>query len=676
MKIFFLIFTIGTVNAFFLTMKTPLQQAVIDAKGIVMDSISSAHSGHMGLPLGCAEIGATIWGKQLQHYPKDPEWINRDRFVLSAGHGSMFLYTWLHLSGYQYMSKDQLQKFRQYNSMTPGHPEYHFPGIESTTGPLGQGIANGVGMAVAQKYAESYFNTETHTIFNNHIIVLCGDGCIQEGVSAEASAFAGHEKLDNLIVLYDANNVTLDNMATFSQSENVSMRYQAYGWDTVTIDGHDITEIDMAINNAKKNNNGKPKLIICKTVIGNGVKEIQGTQKAHGEFGVSFVENTKKNLGLPFNEPWYVSSSTLNYFKDRIKNILEPNYQAWQKVFQDYLTRFPDRAEILSKFSLDINFWLDNIPSFETNKSIATRDAGSTILQYLAADNPLYLTGSADLFSSCKNYIKNAGDFGYGDDKLYTGRNIHFGIREHAMGAIMNGIAYFGLHQISGSTFLVFSDYMRASIRVAALSNLPISYIFTHDSIGVGEDGPTHQPVETVSSLRCIPNLDVIRPADPEETVGAYISSVSRMDGPTALILTRQNVPFLPIDVETKRKGVLKGAYIALQEKGTLSKIIMASGSELQHAFEAVHQLQDESIRIVSMPCMEIFDRQPQEYKELVLPSSCKNRIAMEAGITSLWYKYVGLDGKVIGVDKFGFSAPASFLMKEFGINSQSLFSA
>jgi transketolase len=660
-------------NAFVLKMNTPLYQAAIDAKGIAMDSILAAHSGHMGLPLGCAEIGATLWGKQLQHFPKDSEWINRDRFVLSAGHGSMFLYTWLHLSGYKYLSKKQLQQFRQYGSMTPGHPESHFPGVESTTGPLGQGFANAVGMAVAQKFAASYFNTEEHKIFDNHIITLCGDGCIQEGISAEASAFAAHEGLDNLIVLYDSNNVTLDQMASYSQSETVSKRYEAYGWDVVTINGHNITQINKAIENSKNINNGRPKLIICKTIIGNGIQEIQGTSKAHGEFGVSFVEDAKKSFGLPVDERWFVSNSTTELFQNHNREILEPNYYSWQNMFQQWKIENPEKADMLSKTPLDINQWLFTIPTFDDTKSIATREAGSIILQYLAKHNPLYLTGSADLFSSCKNYIKNGEDFGFGPGKSYTGRNIHFGIREHAMGAIMNGIASFGLHRVSGSTFLVFSDYMRASIRVAALSNLPVTYIFTHDSIGVGEDGPTHQPVETVSALRCIPNLDVIRPADPEETVGAYLSSAVRQNGPTALILTRQNVPVLPIDAQSKRKGVLQGAYIAHEEKGPLTRIIMASGSEVQYAFEAVRELKDDGIRIVSMPCMEIFERQSQEYKEFVLPSWCKNRIAMEAGITGLWYKYVGLEGKVVGVDKFGFSAPAALLMKDFGINAQSL---
>jgi transketolase len=676
MKINFLLFflmSFDSANAFVLRMNAPLYQAAIDAKGIAMDSIRAAHSGHMGLPLGCAEIGATLWGKQLQHYPKDPEWINRDRFVLSAGHGSMFLYTWLHLSGYKYLSKKQLQQFRQYGSMTPGHPESHFPGVESTTGPLGQGFANAVGMAVAQKFAAAYFNTDEHKIFNNHIITLCGDGCIQEGISAEASAFAAHEGLDNLIVLYDSNDVTLDHMASFSQSESVSKRYEAYGWDVITINGHNVTEIDAAIENAKNINNGRPKLIICKTIIGNGMKATQGTQKAHGEFGVSFVDEAKNFLGLPVDQKWFVSDSTDQFFQNHRKYILEPNYHSWQKMLQEWKLANPEKADLLSKTPLDIDNWLDCIPTFDSTKSIATREAGSIILQYLAKHNPLYLTGSADLFSSCKNYIKDGGDFGFGAVKSYTGRNIHFGIREHAMGAIMNGIASFGLHRISGSTFLVFSDYMRASIRVAALSNLPVTYIFTHDSIGVGEDGPTHQPVETVSALRCIPNLHVIRPADPEETVGAYLSSALRQNGPTAIILTRQNVPFLPIHAKTKRNGVFQGGYIAHEEKGPLTKIILASGSEVQYAFEAVRELKDDGIRIVSMPCMEIFDKQSEEYKEFVLPQSCKNRIAMEAGITGLWYKYVGLDGKVVGVDKFGFSAPACYLMKDFGINAQSL---
>ncbi len=654
-----------------------LTRAANEARGLALDSITAAHSGHLGLPLGAADIGAVLWGKLLQHNPDDPQWINRDRFILSAGHGSMFIYSWLHLSGYK-LPLEEVKKFRQHHSMTPGHPEFpssehNTPGIECTTGPLGQGVSNAVGMAAAQKHAAATYNTPKHTIFNSHIIALAGDGCIQEGVAAESAAFAAHEKLDNLIILYDANDVTLDAMADRTQSEDVAMRYKAYGWDVVTIDGHDLGAIEKSIANAKSTDNGKPKLIICKTIIGKGIDEIAGTNAAHGEAGVKYCDESRKRLGLPA-EKWYVSPESRTFFENR-KNELKGEYDAWQKTYAEWKSANPDKAKLLQaaidKKVPSVEELMKAIPEFD-GKDIATREAGSIVLQPVAAAVPNYLSGSADLFGSTKNYIKNGGDFGNGEGKTYTGRNILYGIREHAMGSILNGFAYFGLHRVSGATFLVFADYMRAPVRVAALSELPIGYIWTHDSIGVGEDGPTHQPVETVSGLRVFPNLDVIRPADSEETAGAFISSIVRKDGPTALILTRQNVKQLPGSAAEKRAGVLKGAYIIKKESGPLKAIIMASGSEVQHAVEAAAALGD-GIRVVSMPSMEIFERQSAAYKESVLPAACRKRIAMEAGVTGLWYKYVGLDGKVIGVDRFGFSAPGPTVMQVLGMTADNL---
>ncbi|GAB5031589.1 transketolase [Nannochloropsis oceanica] len=655
-----------------------LTRAANEARGLALDSITAAHSGHLGLPLGAADIGAVLWGKLLQHNPEDPQWINRDRFILSAGHGSMFIYSWLHLSGYA-LPLEEVKKFRQHHSMTPGHPEFpssehNTPGIECTTGPLGQGVSNAVGMAAAQKHAAASYNTPKHTIFNGHIIALGGDGCIQEGVAAESAAFAAHEKLDNLIILYDANDVTLDAMADRTQSEDVAMRYKAYGWDVVTIDGHDLTAIEKSISDAKANDNGKPKMIICKTIIGKGIDEIAGTNAAHGEAGVKFCDESRKRLGLPA-EKWFVSPETRAFMASR-QATLKAEYDAWQKTFAEWKSANPDKAKLLQdaidKKVPSSEDLMKAIPEFDASKDIATREAGAVVLQPVAAAVPNYLTGSADLFGSTKNYIKNGGDFGSGEGKTYTGRNVLYGIREHAMGSILNGFAYFGLHRVSGATFLVFADYMRAPVRVAALSELPIGYIWTHDSIGVGEDGPTHQPVETVSGLRVFPNLDVIRPADSEETAGAFVSSIVRKDGPTALILTRQNVKQLPGTPAEKRAGVLKGAYIVKKESGPLKAIIMASGSEVQHAVEAAAAL-GEGIRVVSMPCMEIFERQSAEYKESILPADCRKRIAMEAGVTGLWYKYVGLDGKVIGVDRFGFSAPGPTVMKELGMTADNL---
>ena len=655
-----------------------LATAATEARGLAMDSIAAAASGHLGLPLGAAEIGAVLFGSAMTYNPEEPKWINRDRFVLSAGHGSMFLYSWLHMAGYD-LPLDEVKNFRQHHSMTPGHPEFPnsehtTPGIEATTGPLGAGISNCAGIAAASKMSAAMFNTEDHTIFDNHIFCLVGDGCLQEGVSAEASCFAAHEKLDNLIVLYDANDVTLDKMAEFTQSEDVAARYEAYGWDVTTLtDGHDLQAINTAVEDAKANDNGKPKIIICKTEIGRGIDEVAGTNAAHGEAGVAYVDESRKALGLP-DEKWYVSPDTYSFFADH-KTAMKEKYAAWEATYSEWKEKNPDLATTL-QHGIDgttpsVEELFAAIPEADPTKNVATRASGADVIQNIAASCPLYVSGSADLHGSTKNYIKGAGDFGVDYGKSYAGRNIYFGIREHAMGCIMNGFAYYGLFRISGATFLVFADYMRAPVRVAALAELPVSYIWTHDSIGVGEDGPTHQPVETVSGLRAFPNLDVIRPADPEETAGAFVASIEKKDGPTALILTRQNVEYLKdLTADEKRYGVLKGGYVAVKETADLECIIIATGSEVQHAVNAAKDL-GPGIRVVSMPCMERFERQDPEYKDSVLPKSCTKRVAMEAGVSGLWYKYVGLDGLVIGVDRFGFSAPGDIVMSELGTSSR-----
>ena len=637
-----------------------------------MDSIAAAKSGHLGLPLGAAEMGAVLFGQSMTFNPDDPTWVNRDRFVLSAGHGSMFLYSWLHLAGYD-IPKDEVANFRQHHSATPGHPEFPnsehtTPGIEATTGPLGAGISNCAGLAAASKMSAAMFNTPEHTIFDNHIFCMVGDGCLQEGVSAEASCFAAHEKLDNFIVLYDANDVTLDKMAEFTQSEDVGARYEAYGWDVITLtDGHDLKAIYEAIEEAKANDNGKPTMIIAKTEIGRGIDEVAGTNAAHGEAGVAYVDEARKNLGLPADK-WHVSDDTYKFFADR-KAAQKASYDAWQATYKAWQAANPEQAKILQdgidgKTPSEAEL-LAAIPK-GSGEAEATRISGSAIINDIAAAMPLYISGSADLHGSNKNYIKGAGDFGADFGKSYKGRNVYYGIREHAMGCIMNGFAYYGLFRPSGATFLVFADYMRAAVRIAALAELPVSYIWTHDSIGVGEDGPTHQPVETVSGLRAFPNLDVIRPADYEETAGAYVAAAVRTDGPTALILSRQN---LDQTGTTSREGTLKGGYIAVKETGALECIIIATGSELQHAVAAAKQIGG-GVRVVSMPCMERFDRQSDAYKAEILPDSCRKRVAMEAGVSTMWYKYVGLDGKVIGVDRFGFSAPGDIVMAELGMTA------
>jgi transketolase len=662
-----------------------LSQAATIARGLAIDAVVASQSGHLGLPLGCAEIGAVLYGHALSHDPAHPGWLNRDRFVLSAGHGSMFLYAWLHLSGYRDITIDEIKRFRQLHSKTPGHPELtHAPsGIETTTGPLGQGIGNAVGMAVGAKMAEARFNTAEHVIFDHHIVCLAGDGCMQEGVAMEALAFAGHQKLDNLILIYDSNAVTLDAMAKETQSEDTAKRFEALGFDVQTVDGQEMDTFFSAFLRAKKAGSGKPQLIIAKTLIGKGIPEVEGTQKAHGEGGAKFAEAARKGLGLPA-ELYFVSPEVRAFFAAREKELGDA-YAAWTKVFEAWKiknTRLAEelagsRAEVrnlpegTAQRTPDVATLLAAVPEFPPATKIATRKAGQDVLQPLSAQVPLLIGGSADLYGSTLNYI---GDLKTGNDDFNpgrrTGRNIRFGIREHGMCSILNGIAVHGIFRPSGATFLVFADYCRGSIRLAALSRLPVIYIFTHDSVGVGEDGPTHEPVETIPGLRVIPNLDVIRPADPEETAGAFVAALDRTDGPTLLALTRQNVPLLEsIPVKARREGAFKGGYVARKETAPLDLILLSAGSELQHALAAADSL-GPGTRVVSLPSFERFDRQPAAYREEVLPRACRRRVAIEATVTSTWAPYVGLDGATIGIDRFGLSAPGSEVMKELGITA------
>src|SRR5213595_3291118 len=538
-----------------------LSKAATQARGLCMDAVQTSQSGHLGLPLGCAEMGAVLFGHALKYNPNKPRWINRDIFVLSAGHGSMFLYAWLHLSGYD-LPMSEIKRFRQLHSKTPGHPEFgDTPGVECTTGPLGQGVGNAVGIAVATKMAAGRFNTAEHRIFDQHIICLAGDGDMQEGVASEASAFAGHFGLDNLIIIYDSNAVTLDAAAKETQSEETGRRFQAYGFDVQEIDGEDMQQFLDALNVARERDNGKPQFIIAHTLIGKGIPEIEGSYKAHGEAGAKFVDAARKGLGLP-DEHYFVSQEVRDYFAEHKKKLLA-DYDRWEKNYGEWRTKNPDKAKMLDngierKVPADL---LSKISEFPKDSKLATRKAGSEALQPIAQAMPLLISGSADLHGSTLNYIKDGGDF---TRNTPSGRNIHFGIREHGMCAILNGISYHGMFRASGATFMVFTDYCRASIRLSALSRLPNIYIFTHDSIGVGEDGPTHEPVETVSSVRIMPNIDVIRPADPEETAGAFVAAMQRTDGPTFLALTRQTVPMLnDIDLYARREGVRRGGYIA-----------------------------------------------------------------------------------------------------------------
>ena len=652
-----------------------LAEAANNARGLAIDAIHKCSSGHLGLPLGSAEIGAVLFGDSLIHNPSDPKWINRDRFILSAGHGSMFIYSWLHISGYD-LSLEEVKNFRQLGSKTPGHPEYgETSGVEATTGPLGQGIGNAVGYAVSGKMAAARFNTDDHEIFNHHVFALAGDGCLQEGVAAEAAAFAGHFNLDNLILLYDSNDVTLDAMAVKTQTEDTGARFKAMGWDTKTIDGHDINAVKEAISNAKSDNNGKPKLIICKTEIGRGIPEVAGTAAGHGEGGAKFAESARAGLGLP-EETFYVSEDVKSYFSSNAEELTK-KHEEWKTIFNEWKVANPEKSKLLEdglegKVPENLSELISN---FDEDAKLATRVAGGEVLQPIAEAMPMLVSGSADLYGSTKNYIKSASDF-EPQNNTSEGRNIWFGIREHGMGAIMNGIAYDGIFRASGATFAVFADYLRPSIRLAALAHLPTTYIFTHDSIGVGEDGPTHQPVETVSGLRVIPGLDVIRPADPEETAGAFVGAMQRQDGPTALMLTRQGLPNLNhISPEERRSGTLKGGYIVKKETDQLHTILLASGSEVQHAVAAAVQL-GAGVRVVSIPCFERFDRQGNDYKEEIIPSSCQKRIAIEAGVSGLWWKYVGDKGQVIGIDRFGISAPGDVVMKELSMTPEAILKA
>ncbi len=652
-----------------------LSEAANIARGLAIDAVHKCSSGHLGLPLGAAEIGAVLFGQALTYNPADPKWLNRDRFILSAGHGSMFLYSWLHLAGYD-LSLEEVKNFRVLHSKTPGHPEFgETVGVEATTGPLGQGVGNAVGYAVSAKMAAARFNTAEHSIFNQHIVALAGDGCLQEGVAYEAASFAGHFHLDNLILFYDSNDVTLDAMAIKTQSGDTAARFTAMGWDAVTVDGHDMEAVLKAFEQAKANDNGRPKLIVAKTLIARGIPEVAGTAGGHGEGGAKFADAARQGLGLPA-EHFYVSDKVKQHFTDHKKSLVA-KYNAWQKLFQAWAEVNPDKAQLLAdgvakKVPADL---LASIPEFPADAKIATRQAGSDVLQPIAKAMPLLVSGSADLYGSTKNYMKGGQDF-EPQSGTSNGRNIWFGIREHGMGAIMNGIAYDGIFRASGATFAVFADYLRPSIRLAALSHLPTIYIFTHDSIGVGEDGPTHQPVETCSGLRVIPNLDVMRPADPEETAGAFAAALQRTDGPTVLLLTRQNIPSQSsIPVAVRREGAALGGYIAKQETGKLETILISTGSELQHAMKAAEQL-GPGTRVVSLPCFERFDRQPAAYRETVLPKSCKKRIAIEAGVSGLWWKYVGDEGQIIGIDRFGMSAPGDTVMKELRMSAEAVISA
>jgi transketolase len=644
-----------------------LKKLADTVRGLSIDAVQKANSGHPGLPMGMADVAAVLFSEQLRFNPKNPNWFNRDRFVLSGGHGSMLLYSLLHLFGYS-LSIDDLKSFRQWHSKTPGHPERQdTEGVETTTGPLGQGIANAVGMAIAETMLAARFNTKSELI-NHYTYVMLGDGDLQEGVSHEASAFAGHHKLNKLIAFYDSNSITIDGDTSISFTENTRMRFEAYHWNVLEIDGHNTNEIREAINKAKQET-CKPTIIICKTIIGFGSPNKQGTHHVHGApLGADEVILTKKNLGLPLDE-FYVPAEVYSFGREvAFKGFTAEN--EWNLKVEQMGKSHPDVYQQLQD-AMQNKLPQVEFPYFDMGTKVATRVASGKVLSAIAPQIPGLVGGSADLTPSNNTKADS--------QKAYTPENrggtyIHYGIREFGMGAILNGMALHGGIIPYGGTFFVFSDYMRSSIRMAALMGLRVIYVFTHDSIGLGEDGSTHQPVEHLASLRAIPNLLTFRPMDANETSVAWQMALNNTNGPTALVLTRQNLTVVTRDGEKVAfcTDAKKGGYILTEDKD-FDIILMASGSEVEIALEAKKQMNENGrkVRIVSMLSTELFDQQPEEYKKSVLPKGITRRIAIEAASAMSWYKYVGLNGKTITLDRFGASAPIDVLYKEFGITAE-----
>ncbi|MBN2479736.1 MAG: transketolase [Parachlamydiales bacterium] len=643
-------------------------------RGLSIDAIEKANSGHPGLPLGCAEIGAYLYANILNHNPKNPNWLNRDRFVLSAGHGSMLLYSLLHLSGFN-LPMNQISRFRQNNSKTPGHPEVHVtPGVEATTGPLGHGIGNAVGMAIGMKILQAKFNTDKYKLFDNKIYTLAGDGCMMEGAASEASAIAAHLRLDNLVIIYDANKISLDGPLSESSSEDTKARYRAYGWDVFEIDGHDLDAID-AIFKEIKENQEKPVLIMANTIIGKGSPHKQGSHKVHGSpLGKDEVNATKKNLNLK-ELNFDVPKNVYEFFEKKLK-VQKKLEDDWNEMFFNWAKENKilfEEFKIMQNKTLpqDIEGFLKNI---EIKTSIATRDSSGVVLNKLADILPFLYSGSADLSSSDKTYLDK---FDFIDHKNFKGRNFKFGVREFAMGTISNGLALTEMFLPVCGTFLVFSDYMRNAIRLAALSNLQIIYQFTHDSIFLGEDGPTHQAVEHIASLRAIPNLLVIRPADANEVKMAHLAALEHKN-PTVLILSRQKLPTLKETDISYEEGLFKGAYIVKKEKKLKSSFdytLFATGSELELAFEVADKLEklNKDVRVVSFPCFELFEKQSQKYKDEIISKNCKKFVSIEAARSMGWYKYIGRDGIAISVETFGKSAPMEVLKEDFGFTADKI---
>ena len=648
------------------------QKSVNAIKVLGVDAINKAKSGHPGVVMGAAPMAYSLFTKHLRVNPKKTDWINRDRFVLSAGHGSMLLYSLLHLSGFEDVSLEEVKNFRQWGSKTPGHPEFgHTKGIDATTGPLGQGISTAVGMALAERYLAAKYNKEGYELFDHYTYVICGDGDIMEGVASEASSFAAVQKLNKLVVLYDSNDICLDGETKDAFSENVRARYEAYGWNTILVeDGSDVEAVNAAIEQAKKSD--KPTLIEVKTIIGAGSPNRQGTNGVHGApLGDEETALFRKEIGWE-NEPFDIPADVYADFKAHVADRGESEYVKWEKLYVDYKAAYPELAkeleEVLSRE--DISRLSKESFSFKNvGEAQATRNSSQDAINSVAAVLPTFFGGSADLSHSNMTFIK--GD-NLQDDAHRTERNVQFGVREFAMATVLNGLMLHGGVRVFGGTFFVFSDYLKGALRLSALQNLPVTYVFTHDSIAVGEDGPTHEPIEHLASLRTIPNTYVFRPADATETQAAWYLSQKTNDRPTSIVLTRQNLPILE---NSSFEKVAKGAYVVHETAVDFDTILIATGSEVALAIDVARELEKDGskVRVVSMPSVELFEEQSKEYKEELLPLNIRRRVSLEMGNSALWYKYVGLDGLAIGIDKFGASAPANKVIEEYGFTVEAV---
>ncbi|QED47642.1 transketolase [Cytobacillus dafuensis] len=637
-----------------------------------IDAIEKANSGHPGMPMGAAPMAYTLWTRFMNHNPKNPNWFNRDRFVLSAGHGSMLLYSLLHLSSYD-VTMDDIKNFRQWGSKTPGHPEFgHTPGVDATTGPLGQGIAMSVGMAMAERHLAAVYNRDQFKMIDHYTYSICGDGDLMEGVSAEAASLAGHLKLGRLIVLYDSNDISLDGDLNKSFSESVEQRFKSYGWQYLRVeDGNNLDEISKAIEEAKQDET-HPTLIEVKTVIGYGSPNKSGKSDVHGApLGAGELKLTKAAYEWTFEEDFHVPTEVYDHFNKHVAEQGEKKEQEWADSFSQYKNKYPELAEQLQQVMNGElkEGWDHEVPVYAEGKSLASRASSGEALNAIAKNLPSFVGGSADLAGSNKTMIKGTSDF---TPETFDGRNIWFGVREFAMGAALNGMALHGGLKVFGGTFFVFSDYLRPAIRLAALMKLPVTYVFTHDSIAVGEDGPTHEPIEQLAALRAMPNLSVIRPGDGNETAAAWKLAVESTDKPTALVLTRQDLPTLKGTDAAAYEGVSKGAYIVSPaSKDKADVLLLASGSEVSLAVDAQKALEAEGVSasVISMPSWDRFEAQTKEYKESIISKDVKKRLAIEMGSSLGWHRYAGDEGEVLSIDQFGASAPGEKIMEEYGFS-------